>query len=198
MSVYYAYDPSPGLKHYGILGMRWGVRRYQNADGSLTSEGKRRYGMDAGGMTISAKRHMESDLNALDAERVHLQGDANKAKYHMDSSAEGTRGANKAKYDKWKMEYDKAQAEKKQIETYIDGILAEADKNGITPKKVAVSRSYMRGRDYITRAALSGAMAGLIAGINPIGFGFGWNNYGASKSYGHPHDTERGTKYRFV
>ena len=32
------------LSHYGILGMKWGVRRYQNADGSLTSAGKARYG----------------------------------------------------------------------------------------------------------------------------------------------------------
>ena len=32
------------LAHYGILGMKWGVRRYQNADGSLTAAGKERYG----------------------------------------------------------------------------------------------------------------------------------------------------------
>ena len=32
------------LVHYGILGMKWGVRRYQNKDGSLTSAGKKRYG----------------------------------------------------------------------------------------------------------------------------------------------------------
>lgn len=31
------------LKHYGIKGMKWGVRRFQNSDGSLTAEGRKRY-----------------------------------------------------------------------------------------------------------------------------------------------------------
>lgn len=30
------------LAHWGILGMHWGVRRFQNKDGTLTPEGKRR------------------------------------------------------------------------------------------------------------------------------------------------------------
>lgn len=30
------------LYHHGILGMHWGIRRYQNPDGSLTPAGKRR------------------------------------------------------------------------------------------------------------------------------------------------------------
>ena len=30
------------LYHHGILGMHWGVRRYENADGSLTEKGKKK------------------------------------------------------------------------------------------------------------------------------------------------------------
>lgn len=32
------------IQHSGIKGQRWGIRRYQNEDGSLTEEGKKRYG----------------------------------------------------------------------------------------------------------------------------------------------------------
>lgn len=34
------------LEHHGIKGQKWGRRRYQNADGSLTSAGQKRYGVD--------------------------------------------------------------------------------------------------------------------------------------------------------
>lgn len=35
------------LYHWGIKGQRWGVRRFQNSDGSLTAEGRKRYDADA-------------------------------------------------------------------------------------------------------------------------------------------------------
>lgn len=34
------------IQHWGIKGMKWGVRRYQNKDGSLTPAGEKRYDRD--------------------------------------------------------------------------------------------------------------------------------------------------------
>lgn len=45
------------LEHHGILGMKWGVRRYQNKDGTLTAAGKKR----------AAK--LESEYNKLMGEK---------------------------------------------------------------------------------------------------------------------------------
>lgn len=50
------------LQHYGVIGMKWGRRRYQNADGSLTADGKLRYRTNQGTKEIVKNT---SDYNKL-------------------------------------------------------------------------------------------------------------------------------------
>lgn len=50
------------LAHFGIKGMKWGVRRYRNSDGSLTESGKARY-------TKSGKKKNPRKMSSKDLEK---------------------------------------------------------------------------------------------------------------------------------
>lgn len=53
------------LYHHGILGQRWGIRRFQNPDGSLTEEGKKRYGYNSNtGSIYNAKLYNKDRYRA--------------------------------------------------------------------------------------------------------------------------------------
>ena len=45
------YVDEAGLEHHGVLGQKWGIRRYQNPDGSLTELGKKKYLNNDGSLT---------------------------------------------------------------------------------------------------------------------------------------------------
>lgn len=57
------------LMHHGILGQKWGVRRYQNPDGSMTSLGKARYLDETGYDTTKYSRKLGLIGGAIDAAR---------------------------------------------------------------------------------------------------------------------------------
>ena len=49
------------LMHYGVKGQQWGVRRFQNEDGTLTEEGRKRYLKDADAHSLDLYNHLTNE-----------------------------------------------------------------------------------------------------------------------------------------
>lgn len=63
------------LYHYGIKGQKWGIRRYQNEDGSFTAEGKARYKVDSSGKpTGSGLEKFKLDQRSIEGQRLYEKG----------------------------------------------------------------------------------------------------------------------------
>lgn len=67
-------DWNNGLAHHGIRNQKWGVRRFQNEDGSYTSEGRQRYGIGEAKKALFLQRKseklMKKSNKALDKQKT--------------------------------------------------------------------------------------------------------------------------------
>lgn len=62
------------LCHHGIIGQKWGVRRFQNPDGTLTAEGKKRYSTDADKLRGTKTYNLDKWGKAPDTNVLYVTG----------------------------------------------------------------------------------------------------------------------------
>ena len=151
------------LAHHGILGQKWGVRRYQNEDGSLTNAGKKRYAKEA-----------VKELNKYEKEAVNAIAEYNKhdmARNRYASASMTYRERNNYsqadKYSKKAHDEDKlaTEAEKKvkDIDAKIWNKVADVAQNGFDVKMKDVTRIYRDrvavGSTVVTSLLTGGAAA---------------------------------------
>ena len=115
------------LMHHGVLGMHWGVRRYQNKDGSLTAAGRKR-------------------ADKLDSEYQRLTG-KKLAKKKSSADVKKTESKPKSK--------SIGEMTNEEIQEKINRITLEQNLKSLTPKEISAGERFTKKvmNDVITPAA---------------------------------------------
>ena len=149
------------LAHHGIKGQKWGVRRFQNEDGSLTAAGQRRYNIDearsamkkaklkaqdefdkyskaSGGFRASREGLRTSEKSKKKAEAATLKYIDSKAAY---AKAKARRNAERAEFNSYR---------KQMLKFGVPGSAADVA-SGYSATKLYDHLATTRGKEYAQR-----------------------------------------------
>lgn len=134
------------LRHHGILGQKWGVRRYQNSDGTLTEAGKARYNKDIRRNNQKKSKDRADESSLRDPSRW-VSEDLNRAKNTVDSTnrlLEKTREIRQK--PKKETKYDLSKMSDNELRQHINRMLMEDQYTKLMNSRAAEVKS---GKDYV-------------------------------------------------
>lgn len=159
------------LRHWGIKGQKWGVRRYQNKDGSLTDAGQKRYARD---QRENAGKKKGNKVAQADPNRW-VKEDMERTKRLTDASSTMTNELKKANDKAIKKQprtrMDLSNMTDKELRDQINRELLERQYNDVfNPPKVS------KGREYVgevletagTVLAITGSALGVALAIKEL------------------------------
>lgn len=134
------------LYHWGVKGMKWGVRRYRNDDGSLTDAGKRRYDRDK---RENAGKEKGNKVGAADPNRWVREDLSRSRKLADESSGMVNKLKNindNAMRNRPKNKMDLSSMSDQDMRNQINRALLERQYNDMfAPQKTS------RGREYVSK-----------------------------------------------
>ena len=157
------------LQHHGIKGQKWGRRRYQNKDGTLTPAGKKRYDNEYMQLkeekkiltnqkkTAAKIAKLDEMKKANEALRNELNGSQKKVeKSKTETADERPKTIKDLSTDELKARTDRIRAER-------DYINAQMELSKLQPEKVSAGRKFIEsvGKDVIAPAAKNMAKSAL-------------------------------------
>lgn len=137
------------LRHWGVKGMKWGVRRYQNKDGTLTDAGKKRYDRDIKD-NMAKKKDKRIDTSKPDPNRWAKE-DLERTKKTVDASTNLVREAQKIdselRKSKAKSEMDLSNMTDQELRQRINRELTERQYRDLFAEE---SSSVSKGREFLS------------------------------------------------
>ena len=133
------------LYHHGIAGMKWGVRRYQNKDGSLTNAGKRRYGTKANFEKVQSAKKAAAKANSKQAvarRKANERTAAEVAKYKKMAGIKDKTGETKPRPKTMKEMSDE------ELISAINRTRLEQQYSQLHPAKVSKGKKFMESLTY--------------------------------------------------
>lgn len=158
------------LAHHGILGMKWGIRRYQNPDGSLTEEGKRRLQKynNRNALEGARRKYYEGKTSDVNKAAGAARSITSQARRNM---TERQRREDDAEKQKIRDSIDLSTMSDEELRSAINRLQMEKQYKDLSMADVKASPEVQQGRDRVGRlldnldTALSvGASAVALAG----------------------------------